>query len=202
MKNKKVIPFICLAAAVLVAAGILLVRQSAAWLDTDINDPLPQDITVDKMYFDFDGSLGTDFTYADGNNAEFILPGYNLICDNGGKITGVNHSTIATEVRVLITYMDGSTEKDYDSSVTNQILQVDFGSGWAKKSPPDRYYYKSFNAVPLADSADGVPFDVITCLKFKPGIDKATYSGEDTGITITIQAKQDEYVDWATIWSS
>lgn len=141
---------ICIVLSLAAVFSLLLIRDSAAWLDTVTGTPPNSTIRVDKMAFSFDGTLGSYLQYTTGSNAgdRYVVTEQNLIVTNGGKITVTNHSTIATEARFKITYeaIDPSTHEQetrtYTGAATDS-LAVTIDSHWVQKDNDGYYYYYS-----------------------------------------------------------
>lgn len=205
MKLKRILGLALIFAA---AISMFLVRDSVAWIDTSTGVPLGQEITASNMFFEFNGNLGTDLKYenligADGVTGEFIIPGQNLIADNGGKLTATNYSTIETEIRVLVEYdkYDKSNSTMYKTQYTGtgDDIVVEFGGGWSKGAA-DNYFYPASILPALSASqaaeGEGDEFDIINGIYYD--VDDS-YKALDADITITIQAKQADHVSWSTL---
>ena len=206
MKLKRILCFVLSFAAV---ACMFLVRDSVAWIDTSSGQPLSQDIAASNMYFEFNGNLGTDLEYdtmtgvTEGVTGEYIIPGQNLIADNGGKLTGVNYSTIDTEIRVLVKYdkyNSGTSSMDEtEYTGTGDDIAVEFPAGWTKGAS-DNYFAPSGELPALTGAqvaaGTGVSFDIINGIYYD--VDE-TYSSLNAGITIIVQAKQADHVSWSTL---
>lgn len=195
MKLKRII---CMALSLAAVACMFLVNDSVAWINTQTGTPVGQSIAVDKMFFEFEGTLGTPLDLDNDEstpNDKYILADQNLIVDNDGMITGKNHSTIPTEMRVLVTFDTlGVQDVEYTGS-ENDAMVVVFADGWSKGAE-DNYFYHSFAAVSKANSVAGLSFTVLNGLFYNVGKE---YANVQVGVTITIQAKQTNYVDWETI---
>lgn len=196
MKLKRII---CFALSFAAVACMFLVRDSVAWVDTHTGTPLGQYITASRLFIEFSGNLGTDFSYdtmtgVSDTSGEFIIPGQNLVVDNGGKITGTNYSTIVTEIRVLVEY-DG----DEYTGLNGDDFVVEFADGWSKGDDDNFFYYTA--GLPALTGAQvaagtGVQFDIIDGIYYD--VD-GTYAGLGAEVTVTIQAKQAEHVEWDTL---
>ncbi len=147
---------ICIVLSLAAVFSLLLIRDSAAWLDTVTGTPPNSTIRVDKMAFSFDGTLGSYLQYTSGANQgdRYVVTEQNLIVTNGGKITVTNHSTIATEARFKITYeaINVSTKqketRTYTGAATDS-LAVTIDSHWVQKDNDGYYYY--FSTAPVTE---------------------------------------------------
>ena len=165
MKAKRLI---CIVLSLAAAFSLLLVRDSAAWLNTRTGTAPSGDIIVDKMAFSFDGALGSYLRYPDAGHAEYVVTEQNLIVTNGGKISVTNHSSIETQVRFRITYTT-PTESDrvYKGVTTGSdpdSLVAQIADGWTQggtAQAPDGYFYRDFHlettSVPVTDAQTGEP---------------------------------------------
>ncbi|MCR5485716.1 MAG: hypothetical protein K6F09_08985 [Clostridiales bacterium] len=212
--NKK--RMICLALSLAAVVSMFFVQNTAAWFRTEAGIEYGYNIKVDKMYYDIDGSLG-EFLYSNGDS--FMLAGQNLIVDNDGKITGVNHSTIATNFRVKIEYQtyvqNGNTvtlTNNTYAGAAGEQLSVTFGR---KVGTTDSLFtydqttgfwnfngidYNNDNVFPGTESPRS--FDIITNIKYdgaNPNVTPEIYKGRSTEVKVTIQAKQALHVNWTTI---
>lgn len=225
MKGKKLL---CIVLSLTAVCSLLLVRDSAAWLDTKTATSPTSLIVVDKMAFSFDGTLGTYLEYATGSNAgdPYLVTEQNLIVTNGGKITATNYSTIDTEVRFKIYYDtpghyyanndDSDPSNDalvYTGSATDS-LSAEIGSKWVLNTTDNYYYYNDSQSTAYYPAVTGTPapVDVITNIMY---LDELYVNGSDVllhsdyfpaggdpfagSVHIIFQAKQKDYVDWATI---
>ena len=205
MKWKSILCIVLTLAAV---CSLALIRDSAAWFDTKTGEPLPQEIVVKKMCFDFDGKLAS-YIHNESDGTDFIITDQNLITDNEGKITGMNHSTIDTEVRFRIVYdMPNVPDKVYTESTEDSddlIADVDT-SYWTQQS--DGYYYHTFM---YNSTQPDERFTIITNIAFDgTKVTRESYLPETGGsidphsgiVRVEIQAKQKDHVTWTDIWST
>lgn len=222
MKGKKLL---CIVLSLAAVCSLLLIRDSAAWLDTKTGSSPRGTIMVDKMAFSFEGKLGSYLTYPSGSTTpgkSYIVTEQNLIVTNGGKITATNHSTIDTEARFKIYYDTpghlylNNAAIEYTGSATDS-LSATIGENWVL-NPTDNYYYYY---QPLAEGAservagfpanDASTVDVITNLMY---LDELYVNGTDVlnhadyfvggkpfegSVHVVFEAKQKEYVNWETI---
>lgn len=195
--NKK--RLLCMVLSLTAAIGMMLVRDSAAWIDTKSGEPLPQTWSVQKMKFDFEGTLSSYLQYEDGS--EYIISGQNLIWDNGGKISGVNRSDIPTNVRFRIVYDTPLGENQVYAGGAEEHLAAQIASGWTRDA--DGYYYRDFDA-----SAEAVIFDIVSDIHYSEDQvtrelylpqGQAPFSGS---VRVEVQAKQADNVDWDDIWTT
>lgn len=195
--NKK--RLLCIILSLTAAIGMMLIRDSAAWIDTKSGEPLPQTWAVQKMKFDFEGTLDSYLQYDNGN--DYIVSGQNLIWDNGGKISGVYRADIPTNVRFRIVYDTPLGTDQVYAGDAEEHLVAQIASGWTRNA--DGYYYRDFGAV-----TEAVDFDIVTDIHYSE--DKVTrelylpegqapFSGS---VRVEVQAKQAENVDWTDIWTT
>lgn len=199
---------ICIVLSLAAVFSLLLLRDSAAWLDTVTGTPPNGTIRVDKMAFSFDGTLGSYLQYTSGANQgdRYVVTEQNLIVTNGGKITVTNYSTIPTEARFKITYeaIDPSTHEQETRTFTGAAtdsLAVTINSNWIQKNNDGYYYYYSTAPVTegenpsagsegfaaLAASATPSAIDAITQIKYLDSLYATTtvvdpVSGEESQV--------------------
>ena len=211
MKIKKIL---CIVLSLAAASSLLLMRDSVAWFHVQDSTAVTGDLVFGELDFDFLGKLQSYYFKSDTGTDKYIITDQNLITDNGGKISVVNHSTIATDVRFRVAYSKPgeSSMINYTGSGSDHLI-VTVASGWGtvvndvSTSDPDSdgYFYKSFAA---GSKSNTTPVDMITSITFDG--DKVTRADylPASGSTVTpfsgtvrveIQAKQHDYVDWTTI---
>lgn len=146
---------ICIVLSLAAVFSLLLIRDSAAWLDTVTGTPPNSEIRVDKMAFSFDGTLGSYLQYTSGANQgdRYVVTEQNLIVTNGGKITVTNHSTIATEARFKITYdtpsETGRVFRNVKTGNNPDSLAVTLDDHWIQKDSDGYFYY--YRALPVTE---------------------------------------------------
>lgn len=196
--NKK--RLLCLILSLTAVVGLMLVRDSAAWIDTKSGEPLPQIWLAKKMKLDFEGTLAS--YYQNDAGEEFIISGQNLIWDNGGKITVTNYSEIPTNVRFRIVYDTPLGEQQVYAGGAEEHLAAAIADGWTWNEN-DGYYYRNFDAVEATAEA----FDIVSDIHYdEEKVTRELYlpqSGPFRGVVrIEIQAKQSENVDWADVFTT
>ena len=194
---------VCIVLSLAAVCSLALIRDSAAWFDTQTGQPLTQEIQAKKMYFEFNGKLASYLHKETTGNADFIITDQNLITDNEGKISGINYSTIATDVRFRIVYDKPSQQNTVYTGSASDDLAVEAASGW---SGPDADGYFSTQ---LAAVQSETYFNMINSIAFDgEKVTRASYLPEDGSGNITpfsgsirveIQAKQHDHVTWAEI---
>ena len=226
MKGKKLL---CIVLSLAAVCSLMLIRDSAAWFDTHTGSSPSSTIVVDKMAFRFEGKLGSYLTYPAGStNAgdPYIVTEQNLIVTNGGKITATNLSTIPTEARFKIYYdtpghlYANNAAIEYTGSDTDTLSAV-IGDNWVLNATDNYYYYQlptpqggtappaGFPAVGSSDTP--TPVDVVSDIMYLDELyvngtdvlNHADYFVNDTpfagSVHVVFEAKQKEFVDWATI---
>ncbi len=144
MKGKRIL---CIVLSLAAVCSLMLIRDSAAWLNMHTGSSPTGTICVDKMAFSFDGALGSYLQYPSGstNSGTYIVTEQNLIVTNGGKITVTNYSTIETEARFKITYDTPSETARVYRAVRNgsdpDTLDVTVDSHWVLNSSDGYFYY-------------------------------------------------------------
>jgi len=188
MKKSKLIVLIVSLVIVLTAATYGI---TSAWL-TD-TDNASETFTMGDISYTLAGALIT--------NTNKIVPGQNLV---GTTFTVTNGSAVASQLRMQITYttVSGGTATTgviYTAAAGGNGIITDINTGnWAYGN--DNYWYlgSKTNNIPVNTTA----YTMFTSLKYNGatiGNDYAAASG--LVITITFQAKQAEYVDWADMGS-
>ena len=119
--NKK--RLLCIILSLTAAIGMMLIRDSAAWIDTKSGEPLPQTWAVQKMKFDFEGTLDSYLQYDNGN--DYIVSGQNLIWDNGGKISVRIDTSPADAVIVTISDTGIGMSDDVQKHIFERFYQGD-----------------------------------------------------------------------------
>ena len=164
---------------------------TSAWLtDTDNKS---ETFTMGDISYTLAGALIA--------NTNKIVPGQNLV---GTTFTVTNGSTVASQLRMQITYttVSGGTATTgviYTAAAGGNGIITDINTGnWVYGN--DNYWYlgSKTNNIPVNTTA----YTMFTSLKYNGatiGNDYAAASG--LVITITFQAKQAEYVDWADMGS-
>ena len=216
----KIRRILCIVLSIAAACSLMLMRDSVAWVEMRDSTPVTGSLVFEELDFDIIGKLQSYYFKADTGDDKYIITDQNLITDNEGKISIVNHSTIATDVRFRVVYSkpgvsanDGMVNYTADAS---DYLTVTPASGWGtvvnneSTSNPDSngYFYRSFAA---GSKNNTTPVDMITNISYSElATDEAsrnaylpTSNGEvdafDGTVRVEIQAKQQNYVDWTTI---
>lgn len=193
--NKK--RLLCLILSLTAVVGMMLVRDSAAWIDTKSGEPLPQTWIAKKMKLDFEGTLDSYLQYESGE--DFIISGQNLIWDNGGKITGRNYSDMTTSIRFRVVYDTPTQTGQVYAGSADDHLVVGVADGWSRNA--DGYYYRDFSAVTQA-----VDFDIISDIHYDEEKvtrelylpqGQAPFSGS---VRVEVQAKQADNVGWTDVF--
>ena len=201
---------LCLVLSLTAAVGLMLVRDSAAWFNTQTGSALGQELTIQKMNFTFRGELNSYLEYPEsgGGSSAFIISDKNLIdgyTENNthyAKLSGRNFSTIATEVRFKILYTHPSTGVLTEYSGSGDLLSA--VSSWSFDNST-HYFSHSFTTA-ASDTTNGDSFDLLTSLSFSDaaldaaGITSFRPSGSGAGkIIVAIQARQADNMIWADI---
>ena len=198
MRVKRVL---CIVLSLAAVFSLLLIRDSAAWINTSSGDPLSGTVTARKLNFDFAGTLGS---YLSEGGVEYILPGQNLIIDNGGQITGVNYSTIDTEIRFQVKYATPSNASVVCASETGEDLEITVGTDFSGHCSGGWWYYNGSGGF-AATNGNGTPFVLLQEIKYSESITKEAYrslisSTNTTGtVSVVVQAKQKGFADWTDI---
>lgn len=195
--NKK--RLLCMILSLTAVIGLMLVRDSAAWIDTKSGEPLPQTWLAKKMKLDFEGTLDSYLQYEDGT--EFIISGQNLIWDNGGKITVRNHAEIPTNVRFRIVYDTPLGTGLVYAGGAEEHLAANVADGWTQGE--DGYFYRDFAA-----TTSPVDYEIVSDIHYdETKVTRELYlpQGEAPfggSVRVEIQAKQSENVDWADVFTT
>jgi len=188
MKKSKLIILIVSLVVVLSAATYGI---TSAWL-TD-TDNASETFTMGDISYTLSGALIA--------NTDPIVPGQDLV---GTNFVVTNASTVASQLRIQITYttVSGGTPTTgviYTGLERGNGIITDISTlAWTYS---DNYWYLGITAndtIPVNTTA----YTMFTSLEYNGaliGNDYATEGG--LVITITFQAKQDEYVEWADMGS-
>ncbi len=188
MKKSKLIILIVSLVVVLSAATYGI---TSAWL-TD-TDNASETFTMGDISYTLSGALIA--------NTDPIVPGQDLV---GTNFVVTNASTVASQLRIQITYttVSGGTPTTgviYTGLEGGNGIITDISTlAWTYS---DNYWYLGITAndtIPVNTTA----YTMFTSLEYNGaliGNDYATEGG--LVITITFQAKQDEYVEWADMGS-
>jgi len=221
--NKKVIPVLLILA---IAVGIIAYKPSLAWLDNS-QFAKSQQVNIGQLKYSFDGEI--DAAYIDESSTEYVLPGANLIYVNGvpGSLVAYNLSTITTNLRVRIdyTYYDTGTHTLIQAAYGDQTgdLSVAFAvpANWAYDSATKCWNYKPAGAPsgspyeipayiePVTASGEttiappaGDTIPLINSLGYSSALTAGNpYENQNIHITLTVEVKQADYVDWTTLIS-
>lgn len=167
--------------------SLLLMRDSMAWMDTRTGEEVSATLSAQTMKFDFAGTLGS--FYKDDRNHEEINVGQNLIKDNDGKITAVNHSTIKTEMRYQVIYDTPSGTNTIYTAAGDLVVEP--ASGWTIIG--NYFVHDPFN-VPQ-NPATGTSIDLIDSISYSgDNVTRARYLPGGVPFTgnvkVIVQAKQ------------
>ena len=196
---------LCLVLSLTAAAGLMLVRDSAAWIKTSTGSALGQTINVKKVAFTFSGEIGSYLQYdTSDSSTAFILTDTNLVKKSNGavKLSGTNASTIPTELRYKVTYTSPRTGSSVDYSGSGDLLTVTYNSSvWTYNSTDHYFYYAPNNGVMATTTTS---FDLLTGLSFS---DEALQTAGVTStsnlhggsIVVNIQARQSDNMVWADL---
>ncbi|MCK9536711.1 MAG: hypothetical protein M0R05_03910 [Bacilli bacterium] len=187
MKNKKLI--IVLSILLLAIIG-LMTNLIVAWL-TDTAKTGPTDFTLGQVSFAWSGAITT----------ELVVPGENIVTSEY-KLT--NSSTIPTELRVKI-----DINSAYLAGDGSEYVVLAISDGWVLDND-DYYYYRGIDTVSEGEAPDikyKIPTTVTTISVLTEVIlDGAkvgnVFGGTEFTITFTFEAKQNDFVDWATLGTS
>ena len=225
--RKRMKRVVCLVLSLTAAVGLMLVRDSAAWFNSQTGSPLGQTMSIGKMNYTCSGSLQSIFKQ---NGSAFIITDENLLMDvvndgsaNDGQITGnaitiTNYSLIDTEVRFQITYTSPLTGNDttFSPNASTGIRTVN-GTTTAIDSVleaqcPDCWNYSNGYFVYSDNNSAVVPpmdqtaqtYTVLSYLAFsEEAMQNQTYAGlttkQDMSVTVTIQARQSDIMEWSDV---
>ena len=194
MKKRNLLLVVLLLVVVAVAS-----TATFAWL-TDTN----RDGENNKIEYTV-GSV--DYTIiAENTNTNLLVPG-----DTFGTVTITNNSTVATNIRVLITVTvknTSSTQMTIGTQGTHIILK-DQASDWKYEKATDDsqsyYYFGGVGSVKSADKEDiaanveenGTSLPALfDSLELNGELVGNDYAGAEITITFTFQAKQADHVEW------
>ncbi len=199
--NKK--RLLCIVLSLTAVFSMLFIKDSAAWIDTETGAPLGQRIVVKKLDFELKGKLGS-YLYYEEDGEQYVISDQNFIIDNNGKISGINYSSVDTEVRWRIVYDTPSADGVVYSGSDAEDLLVEYDSGWTYDAA-DGYFHKSFDAV-----VGSLQFNIINKICYNGEvIRKEDYVPEIDGVTtpfegnisVEFQAKQKDFVEWTDIFT-
>ena len=191
--NKK--RLLCILLSLTAVFSMFFIKDSAAWIDTETGAPLGQHILVKKLNFEFNGRLGSYLYYTE-DGEQYVISDQNFIFDNEGKITGINYSSVDTQVRFRVIYDTPSAQNVVYSADASEDLLVEYDSSWTYD---DGYFYRDFNAI-LGNEEFNIINNIcyngenITKEEYLPEVNGRTnpFSGK---ITIEFQAKQKDFVE-------
>ncbi len=199
--NKK--RLLCIVLSLTAVFSMLFIKDSAAWIDTETGAPLGQRIVVNKLDFELKGKLGS-YLYYEEDGEQYVISDQNFIIDNNGKISGINNSTVDTDVRWRVIYDTPAAENIVYAGGQSEDLLVEYDSGWTYNAE-DGYFHMSFAAVPGGSSFNMINKicyngEVISKDDYVPEIDGVTTPFEGK-ISIQFQAKQKDFVEWTDIFT-
>lgn len=217
MRIKRIVGIILSLAAVF---SLALIRDSVAWINTQSGTPLAQSITAKKLNFEFSGTLGSYLM--DGSGDEYILPGQNLIVDNGGHITALNTSTIVTALRFKVIYdapgQGNSSIVCSDSNIKTGTIATDEANPCAVLISPgsnfsygnDGFFY--YNSIPAVTGSSGTSITLLNSIEYNEGATSVdlynpkvngTRTPFEGNVQVIVQAKQQNHVNWDGItWTT
>ena len=194
---------LCLILSLTAAAGLMLVRDSAAWFDMQSGSPIGQSISIDKMNFVFTGDLNSVFKLS---GSSFMVTDENLIATidstnhrvTADSISCTNYSSIPTEMRFQITYKNplngndatfepaaANIDRDTETGVTtatNAALEMRCPNAWVYDSSSSYFVYSggetgSEHIIPAIVNNTPVPYTIMTYLAFsEAALSSSTYS--------------------------
>lgn len=199
--NKK--RLLCILLSLTAVFSMFFIKDSAAWIDTETGAPLGQRILAKKLNFEFKGKLGSYLYYTD-NGEQYVISDQNFIVDNEGKITGINYSSVDTQVRFRVIYDTPEAENNIYRGDASEDLLVTCDSSWTYNAE-DGYFHRDFAAVLGSEEFNIINMicyngENITKEEYLPEIDGRTnpFGGK---VTIEFQAKQKDFVEWTDIWT-
>lgn len=170
---------------ILVLALVLAVTVTYAWIAySETIDGGP--ISVGKLDYTYSGD------FIDGS-IDPIYPHKELL---QSSISVNNQSSISSQLRVRIEYTlveTSSTNKIYRAEATDD-LSVTFISNFSYDN--DYWYYESINYKILTASG---PIGIISSLYYDGFKSSNEYSSEVINISVLVQVKQGDNVDWADL---
>lgn len=188
MKKNKLIILIVSLVVVLAAATYGI---TSAWLTATDNES--ETFTMGDVSYTLTGALIA--------NTDPIVPGQNLV---GTTFTVTNASTVDSQLRIQITY----TTVSGDTPTTGIVYTGETGGDGIITDIDDLAWTYSSNYWYLGATADTTiavnttAYTMFTSLEYNGALIGNEYELEDgLVITITFQAKQDEYVDWVDMGS-
>lgn len=189
MKKGKIIALIISLVVVLAAATYGI---TSAWL-TD-TDNATETFTMGDISYTLNGALI--------DNTSPIVPGQNLVATD---FSVTNSSTVVSQLRILITYTTvaggvPTTGVIYTGEVGGNGIVTNISSlAWTYGD--DNYWYLGATADETI-AISTASYTMFTSLAYNGALIGNDYEAA-TGlvITITFQAKQDEYVEWADMGS-
>lgn len=209
---------LCIVLSLTAAVGLMLVRDSAAWINTHTGSPLSQSLASKQFKFEFSGAVHSALEYTDGT--PFVITDRNLVRGGTGaedsakktSLQGVNKSQIATQIRFKVFYTSPvnnptGTLSEYDGS-NSCIVQVDYNTtNWSFDST-NHYFYRTLNAVNLSTNPNGVAFDLLYGIQLSD--DNLEAAMESAGVStisslnngrvmVAIQVRQSDFMMWSDL---
>ncbi|MFH0992748.1 MAG: hypothetical protein V1761_00195 [bacterium] len=152
------------------------------------------EIAVGDLRFTKSGAFRT--------GADVIVPGEELIATS---LDVDNASPITSQLRVEVTYTKcvntGTvvcTDETTYTDAVDEHLSVTFGSGFFYISGY-WYYSGDTSRTTYEITADSGPMTIISSLFYDGAYAGIDYFGQTVTVTVTIQVKQADNVDWATL---
>ncbi|VEU83332.1 hypothetical protein [Acholeplasma hippikon] len=178
MKNKKLLMLIL---GLVLALGVTT-TGILAWL-TDTKTTTPIEFTVGEVKYTWNS--GTTKTTP-------VVPGENVL---SSSFSLTNGSTVTSELRMIISVM-------YDTNVDGlSLVDLTLGSNWVLDN--GYYYYRVGNEVdgkyPIPTTTTSI--SVLEGLSLKGSLVGNNFIGKTFIISITFQAKQNDYATWTDLGS-
>lgn len=161
--------------------------------------------TIYAYYFDqketgsVDLTLGeVSFVWSGGLVTDFVMPGQELIAT---PFTLINQSTVETELRFSAT---ASTSLLGNVALEDIFTVYLFDSDWVLETD-GYYYYRGTNTDSISEPGkykiptNVLNIPVLTSLQIDGYAIRNEHVGATVSITLTFQAKQGPFIDWATL---
>ncbi len=174
--------FIAILTLLFLAIAALTANLIVAWL-TDTATTGPTDFTLGDVSFEWSGAVSTNY----------VVPGENVVT-TPYKLT--NTSTIRTELRFKI-----EITSEYLGGDGSDYVNLTIGTGWVLSD--GYYYYRGSDTV--EDNGKYLIPTTVTLITVITGIELDgskvgnDFSGSSFTITLVFEAKQGDFVDWATL---
>lgn len=149
------------------------------------------DLTLGEVSFVWSGSLVTDF----------VMPGQELVAT---PFALTNQSTVETELRFSAT---ASTSLLGTVDLEDIFTVYDFSTDWILETD-GYYYYRGLDTDSTSKPGkykiptNVLNITVLTSLQLDGYVIRNEHVGATVSITLTFQAKQGPFIDWATLGST